>query len=90
MQPDNMHQQLFTGVLKENSSPEDSLLKRERWDSLGEAIDELPQPERAIIISYFFGGLSIEALARAHKRSWKWTRRRYDRGLVMLKQTLQR
>ncbi len=67
------------------SDPAASAIRSERARALRSAVTELPEPYREVVILRFFGGLSLDEIARQTKQPLGTVKTHLRRGLLRLR-----
>jgi RNA polymerase sigma factor for flagellar operon FliA len=80
--------ELVQGEAVERSTPEDAALQRERDARVRQAVQTLPEKERALVEGHYLKGRPFEEIARELGLSKSWASRLHTRALDLLKEAL--
>jgi RNA polymerase sigma-70 factor (ECF subfamily) len=78
------HEAAIADMRPAPDTPEDALIKKEREQVIQEALLQLDEPSRAVVLLHDYSGLSHDEIAQALGMTHAGVRKRYSRGLKRL------
>lgn len=77
------------GIRSDGDEPISTLLADETAQSVRDAVDELPEPQKQVLVMKLYGGLTFDEIAQANEEPLSTVASRYRRALEKLKDELQ-